>query len=235
MAKKKEKLSVFVALDRSGSMSGVPWTNGIEGLNSYVAGLKNEKIEGDITVVAFDSYTDSSSPYVTMGISPNINPGLGNTMRKPTTDLVTLANQVDITSFVPISPSTIQPRGGTPLFDAAANVMDRALAKNSKKTVVIIITDGHENSSVEYTQAKIKNKVEHITSRGWEVIFLGANFDVSGYTAASGLGSGKMMNFDIHDVAATRTMSNFMSANSATYLHGGAIDLTVKVDVKNNV
>lgn len=229
MAKKKEKLSVFVALDRSGSMSGVPWTNGIEGLNSYVAGLKKENIEGDITVVAFDSYTDPNSPYVTMGL------GNTNTMRKPTTDLVTLANQADISTFVPISPDTVQPRGGTPLFDAAANVMDRALAKNSKKTVVIIITDGHENSSVEYTQAKIKSKVEHITSRGWEVIFLGANFDVTGYTAASGLGSGKMMNFNIHDVAATRTMSDFMSTNSATYLHGGAIDLTVKVDVKNNV
>ena len=40
-------LSVFVALDRSGSMSGPAWSNAIDSLNEYIGGLQNEKIEGE--------------------------------------------------------------------------------------------------------------------------------------------------------------------------------------------
>ena len=53
----KKNLSIFAALDRSGSMFGEKWTNAIASFNDYVKGLQNEKIEGEITVVAFDSIT----------------------------------------------------------------------------------------------------------------------------------------------------------------------------------
>lgn len=209
---KKETLSVFVALDRSGSMAGPSWDNGIEALNSYVAGLKEADIEGDITVVAFDTHRDVSG--------------------KSTVDLVDLANNADISTFQPLTSSVLQPRGMTPLFDAAATVMHRAIGRNNKKTVVIIITDGHENSSVEYTQARVKDMVELITKKGWEVVFLGANFDVKSYTTASGLDVSKSMSFDSTSRGATQTMTGFVTANTIGYMAGAAFDFTIKGNIK---
>lgn len=59
MASKKEGLSVFVALDRSGSMSGERWTHAIDSINEYINGLKKEKIEGEVNVTAFDTNGNS--------------------------------------------------------------------------------------------------------------------------------------------------------------------------------
>lgn len=42
----------------------------------------------------------------------------------------------------------------------------------------VIITDGEENSSREYTAEKIKAQIERQKEKyGWEFIFLGANID----------------------------------------------------------
>lgn len=195
------KLSVFVALDRSGSMSGEPWTNAIESLNEYVKGLQKEKIEGEITVIAFDAT---------------------NTPQGEKVRLDAILENKSIAYFEPISPNALTPSGMTPLFDAAANVMDRAMERNAERTVVVILTDGHENASKEYTQAKIKDKVKLLESKKWEVIFLGANFDVSSYTAGSGLNSTKMRNFDLCNEAQRAAMYTDLAFSTASYATTGA-------------
>lgn len=208
------KLSVFVALDRSGSMQGESWTNAIESLNEYVKNLQKEKIEGDVTIIAFDSHSSVN----------------GNTVR-----LVPLAENQSIAYFEPLHHTVIAPAGMTPLFDAAANVMDRALERNSERTVVVILTDGHENSSKEYTQAKIKDKVKVLEDKKWEVIFLGANFDVASYTQASGLTTTKMRNFDLNNTMQRTAMYTDLSSSTVAYAKTGAAmnlaEPTVKVDV----
>jgi hypothetical protein len=48
-----------------------------------------------------------------------------------------------------------------------------------RDTTVIILTDGDENSSVEYTPGHIKDLVESRQTRdGWSFVYLGANQDV---------------------------------------------------------
>lgn len=202
-------LSVFVALDRSGSMQGEAWSNAIDSLNEYVKGLQKEKVEGDITIIAFDS-NDSAT---------------GRNIR-----LTPLAENKSIPYYEPLSPSVLQPAGMTPLYDAAANVMDRALERNNDRTVVVILTDGHENASREYTQIKIKNKVEQLQAKNWEVLFLGANFDVSSYTTQSGLATGKMRNFNMFDNMSRTAMYNDLTTSTVAYAKAGtAIDLSEKV------
>ncbi len=207
------KLSVFVALDRSGSMQGEPWFNAIESLNEYVKNLQKEKIEGDVTIIAFDSNDNVS----------------GRNIR-----LVPLAENQSIAYFEPIKADALSPAGMTPLFDAAANVMDRALERNSDRTVVVILTDGHENSSKEYTQAKIKDKVKQLEEKKWEVIFLGANFDVAQYTAGSGLASTKMRNFDLNNTVQRMSMYSDLSTSTVAYAKTGAA-MNMAVDIKATV
>lgn len=212
------KLSVFVALDRSGSMQGEPWMNAIESLNEYIKNLQKEKIEGDVTIVAFDSHN---------GVE-------GNKVR-----LVPLAENQSIAYFEPLKHDVLSPAGMTPLFDAAANVMDRAIERNSERTVVVILTDGHENASTEYTQAKIKDKVKTLEAKKWEVIFLGANFDVAQYTQGSGLASTKMRNFDLNNQLQRTAMYTDLAKSTVAYATVGAAmnmaEPVVGVDVKVNV
>jgi len=190
-------VSVFVALDRSGSMEGPSWTNAIDSLNEYVKGLQSEKIDGDITIIAFDAWDSKVR-------------------------LVPLAENKSIAYFNSLKPDVISPAGMTPLYDAAANVMDRALERNAERTVVVILTDGQENASREYTQAKIKSKVETLTARKWEVLFLGANFDVAQYTHNAGLDMTKMRNFDLNNDAQRYGMTQTLSRSTVAYATTGA-------------
>lgn len=215
MAKNKD-LSVFVALDRSGSMGGEKWTNAVDSLNEYVKGLQKEKINGDITIIAFDSdgmYGGASS-----------------------VRLVSLAEAADIAYFERIDPYALHPAGGTPLYDAAGHVINLALEKNSKRTVIVILTDGEENTSKEYTQAKIKEKVAEVTKKGWEVIFLGANFDAAKYNAGSGLAAGKLRNFDLNDVSSRTAMYADLTKSTTAYATtGAAMNLNVAVEINKKV
>ena len=48
----------------------------------------------------------------------------------------------------------------------------------TENVLFIIITDGMENASTEYTSSRVKKMVERQKSKyGWEFIFLGANID----------------------------------------------------------
>jgi len=207
MAKKNKPLSVYIALDRSGSMAGERWTHAIDSINEYIAGLKKEKIEGTVSVTAFD---------------------YGQGMR-----LTELVTDQSIAYYKPLSKDCTTPSGMTPLFDAAANVMDRAIENNADRTVVVIMTDGEENSSKEYNQATIKAKVTDLTSRKWEVLFLGANFDVTSYTAGSGLAMTKMRNVDFSNQMQRTAMYADLTKSTAAYATvGAAIDLSVDLKVK---
>lgn len=208
-------LSVFVALDRSGSMSGERWTTAIESLNEYVKNLQKEKIEGEVSITAFDTYH-----------------GVGGA----TVRLEDIVKNQSIAYFEPLHPSVLQPGGGTPLYDAAGIVMDRALERNNDRTVVVILTDGEENQSKEYTQAKIKDKVKQLQDKKWEVIFLGANFDVATYTASAGLSTGKFRNVDMSNQVMRTAMYTDLSTSTVAYAKtGAAIDLSIPAGNALNV
>ena len=192
-------LSVFVALDASGSMTGTPWNNAIDSLNEYISGLQAEKIEGNVTVVGFNSLT-----------------------------LKTLVENQSIAYFEKLSTEAMKTGGMTPLYDAAGHVMDLAVKQGSERTVIVILTDGAENSSREYTQTKIKTRVEQMQDKAWEVIFLGANFDVAQYTAQAGLDNTKMRNFDINNAQQVRTMYADLTMGTRLYATAGtSINMSV--------
>lgn len=173
MARKKE-LHTYILLDRSGSMAGSKWVEAISSINYFIQKQKEQdEFKSFITVAAFDSETGlgrTSWP-----------PKFGEGIDKSVSSTFTILRESCLAdNCIPISFSEISPRGGTPLFDATAQLLDLAAKKSAKYTSIVIMTDGEENSSVTWGKESIKNRLEDLTSKfNWQVTFLGADFDVS--------------------------------------------------------
>ena len=149
--KDKEILSIRIVLDRSGSMSGSQSIT-IEALNTYLTELKKEKgINGSITLSTFDSVS------IDIPIS-----------------------RVSIERLDSFPESILQPRGGTPLFDAiglAIHDLENISGSTDENKVLVIVTDGFENASKEYTFDNISSKIKEKEDAGWLIIYLGADHD----------------------------------------------------------
>jgi uncharacterized protein YegL len=69
--------------------------------------------------------------------------------------------------------------GGTPLLDAAWEIIGKAevAAEKDDKVIVIMQTDGQENASVEVKLEDLKKKIEKKREDGWLFEFLGLGID----------------------------------------------------------
>ena len=73
-----------------------------------------------------------------------------------------------------------QPRGRTPLFDAiglAIYDLENNHDSKDKNKVLVIVTDGLENASKEYSYKEIELKIKEKEDLGWLIIYLGADHD----------------------------------------------------------
>ena len=119
-----------------------------------------------------------------------------------------------------VTPEEVTPRGGTPLYDSVGTIMAEAEKNNSKKTVLVVMTDGYENASKEHTRESIKAKVKQFEDKKWEVLFLGANFDsVETVSGSVGVSFDKTMNIS---TGSFRDAMTTLSSYTMTYGTTGA-------------
>lgn len=118
-----------------------------------------------------------------------------------------------------------QPRGMTALYDSCGKIMSLAEENDVRKTMLVVMTDGHENASREYNQAAIKEKVKAFEAKSWEVVFLGANFDaVDAVSGGFGLVQSKSINISSGNMMRSfDTLSTYTQSYAAT---GAAINFT---------
>ena len=142
-------LDILVILDRSGSMQQAR-SDHEEGLRSFVK--EQRKLPGEVkfTLVQFDSGDPCEVVY-------------------------------DRAALADVKPISLLPRGSTPLLDAIGMALARLVEKqttaSTEQTVVLIITDGQENASKEWTKAKVAARIADLERQQWKFIFLGANVD----------------------------------------------------------
>lgn len=74
-------------------------------------------------------------------------------------------------------------RGSTALLDAIGKTIISLDKEIDNKVLFVIMTDGMENSSVEFSKAQITNM---INNHNWEFIFIGA--DIDSYAEAGHIG-----------------------------------------------
>lgn len=131
---------------------------------------------------------------------------------QPGTTLVTLAQFDDRYDVVyqnrPIAsvPALdVQPRGMTALLDAIGRFITEvgtalaALPEDDRpgEVTVLVMTDGHENASAEWTKDAVRQLITQQESvYGWDFVFLGANMDAVDVGSQLGFAPGKSLTYD---------------------------------------
>ncbi|MFI6997263.1 VWA domain-containing protein [Nocardia sp. NPDC050175] len=85
-----------------------------------------------------------------------------------------------------VPPLDLQPRGMTALYDAVGKLVTDVGAELAKRpeherpgtVIVVVLTDGHENSSKEWSHTAVKSLItQQQDVYSWNFMFLGANMD----------------------------------------------------------
>jgi hypothetical protein len=147
------KMHSYILLDRTGSMEGI-WSEALGSVNAYAKEMAEpdggREIASRITLAVFDAQDGLQFDVIRKGVD-------ANRWRSVTND-------------------DASPRGMTPLYDAIGRIVTLAEFDKPEKAVIVIMTDGEENSSRELTNAGAKAALDRARKHGWEVVFLGAEF-----------------------------------------------------------
>jgi uncharacterized protein YegL len=153
---KEQKTLITLLLDRSGSMHSMK-SDTIGAINSYIDNLRGSEADIRMSLVQFAS--------ISMG----------------EIELEKTFVAQKIQKIQDLSMENYKPNGGTPLIDAAVMtikaVEESLLGKDNIKVVVIIQTDGEENSSKKHSWSTLKSLISEKEELGWEFNFMGCGID----------------------------------------------------------
>jgi hypothetical protein len=106
-----------------------------------------------------------------------------------------LCSGAPIAGCKPFDNDTYRPAGSTALLDATGRAINEINQRNPKKAIIMILTDGHENSSHEFTKQQIKQMIADCEKKEWAVIYLSADANAFDDGRSVGVGSGNIMSF----------------------------------------
>ncbi|MDE6590980.1 MAG: hypothetical protein K2K53_11690, partial [Oscillospiraceae bacterium] len=121
--------------------------------------------------------------------------------------------------------------GTTALLDAIGRTIQKLVSvqKNTAEeyqaehVMFVIITDGAENSSREYSADQVKSMIEHEKEAyGWEFVFLGANIDAVETAGRFGIAPDRAVDY-VPDGAGTELNFRAMSETAACFRATGAV------------
>lgn len=208
---KLNSTEIVIIIDRSGSMTAIK--RDMEGgFNTFIEEQKKVPGECRVSLVQFDD-----------------------------TDEVVYSGK----PIAEVPPLNLQPRGMTALYDAIGKAVSgtgsrlAAMKEEDRPSQVLflIVTDGHENSSHEFTSQRINEMITHQREKySWEFVFLGANQDA--ITTAVGLGVSvtNAVTYDANSIGASSAMRGFSAGVTAYRSVGvGAMNGLFGQDAYNKV
>ena len=112
-----------------------------------------------------------------------------------------------------LTKETFIPRGSTSLFDSIGELI-KNVQSNEKHVIIVILTDGVENSSKIYTKGSILDIITMKKKENWEFIYLGANQDAIEVSKEYGICCENTLSFDTENIcSAFRSLSNAVTRN----------------------
>ena len=198
---KKGNTELVFILDQSGSMGGLE-ADTIGGFNAMLK--KQQATDGacSITTVLFDNRYEL------------------------------LHDRIDIKAVGRMTDKEYQVGGSTALLDAIGRTVHKidnaqkhtAEDYRAEKVLFVIITDGEENSSREYTAEMVRALIERQKEQyGWEFIFLGANIDAIETAGRYGIAPNRAVDF-IADSEGTELNYKVMASTVTAFRESGRID-----------
>lgn len=163
---------VFI-LDRSGSMAGLEGDT-IGGFNSMIEKQKKQNGKCYVSTVLFDH------------------------------EIQVVHDRVELADINPMTDEDYFVRGCTALIDAIGGSIHhiKNIHKYARKedvpehTMFVIITDGYENASHNYSSDQVKKMIEHEKEKyGWEFLFIGANIDAVETAKHFGINEDRAVNY----------------------------------------
>jgi len=139
--------------DKSGSMCYM-YADALGGFNSFVQDQKKDNDDTRLTLIQFDHEVDEVFT------------------SKPISEIKEFTNE------------DYKLRGSTALLDAVGSTINRLGKRLSdmdeterpENVIVVIQTDGEENSSREFTNTQIQDMIKHQEEKyNWDIVYLGAN------------------------------------------------------------
>ena len=168
---------ITLVVDRSGSMQSIR-DDAEGGVNAFIESQAKEPGEALLTLVQFD------------------------------TDYEFLHKGVSVSK---VGGYELVPRGGTALLDAVGRAMNETgqrlatMAEQDRPGLVVfvVMTDGEENSSKEFSKADIKTMIQFQQDKyGWHFTFLGADQDAFAEAREMGMAASSAASFSKDKVAA---------------------------------
>lgn len=201
---KKDYTHITMVIDRSGSMESIK-RDAEGGVNSFIG--DQQKLEGECTFTLAQFDTSHNIVY-------------------------------NFVNLKEVKPYSLIPRGGTALLDAIGTQINTLGAKldslsdeeKPEKVIFIIVTDGEENSSTEFTRDQILKMITHQEETyKWEFVFMAANQDAIQAGASLGVKFDKSMTFVASGIGTTNAFSS-LSSNAAAYRSGADATYNFKSD-----
>ncbi len=181
-----------IILDESGSMTAI-YQQALTGINEVLSGIRKSQQEFPdqhhyVTIVTFE--------------------GNGMSGVKTRRDRVAVENIKDFTQ------KDYCPGGCTPLYDAMGKTLVELESQigESDRVMATIITDGYENSSMEYSGKAVKNLVSRLREKGWTFAYIGANQDA--VEVATDLNIDNALNFEATSSGTRNMCMRFCAAAS---------------------
>jgi hypothetical protein len=163
-------MHAYILLDRSGSMQSL-WVEALSSVNAYAKELANKSggdaVDSHVTFAVFDGQE---------GLQFDI-----------------LRRRQPALHWEKVTDADASPRGMTPLLDALGRIISLAETDSPEKAVIVVMTDGQENASREVTREGAKAALDRVKAKGWDVVFLGANFDNISDASSVGVFAGQQM------------------------------------------
>jgi hypothetical protein len=88
-----------------------------------------------------------------------------------------IMDNVPIYKALELTDKSYKPSNTTALLDAMGKMLTDILDKNNENNIILVMTDGAENSSKEYSNDIIKELTKRCEDRGYKFVYIGANQD----------------------------------------------------------
>jgi hypothetical protein len=94
-----------------------------------------------------------------------------------------------------------------------------------KAVLIVILTDGYENASKEWTKDSVASLIERKKKDGWTVTFLGANIDVQAVGNAYSIDTSNVKAYSTSNMGGTmRGLAGATRAYAANAVLGGSLE-----------